>query len=176
MNSILQNPKKLLAILEIVAIALCYYNILLWFPYYFSFIGFQDYASYLSIICPISIFFGGIFFESLMKLCARFDKHVTTFLILIFIFTNYCIILIHRNETEGNRNQTVFLYFMSIVLGTLALSGPYNRLFIKEIYDVTDGTVKMKYYIITLYVFFRCFFLTINFFSTGIILEHSKIS
>ena len=62
-----------------------YYNMLLWFPFYFTFIHYGQYASYLSIIAPICLVIGSIFFQNLAKLCPTFTHWVGSLFYLIAV-------------------------------------------------------------------------------------------
>jgi len=86
---------------------------------------------------------------------------------IIHIFLVY----IEWHETYYDRKQTVIMHFVLITIAYLLLSGPFNRLFMSEIYQVTDGSDRMNSYFLTLFYFKRCVFNIVTLFLIGYILE-----
>lgn len=56
MKLIFYHPKRAIAVIENVLFIGLYYNMLIWFPYYFTEIGYASYATHLSVITLPDLF------------------------------------------------------------------------------------------------------------------------
>ena len=62
MKLIVCHPKRAMAVAESILFISLYYCILVWFPYYFTEIGYGPYATHLSVIFPLLVFLGCLAF------------------------------------------------------------------------------------------------------------------
>ena len=85
-------PNRFGIILELTCISAYYYNLFLWFPFYFTFIHYEEYASYLSIILPIAYVVGNILFQNLTKLCSTFIHWVCAIFYLMAIGIHWALL------------------------------------------------------------------------------------
>ena len=83
---ILHHSKRAAVVVQNFFIIGFYYNILLWYPYYFTFIGYGAYATHLSVITPLLAFAGCLAFESLIKLCPRYSHWFISGLLMVVAF------------------------------------------------------------------------------------------
>ena len=107
-----------------VIIGAYYYNLLLWFPFYFTFIHYGQYASYLSLIVPICLAVGSISFQNLIGLCPSFTHWVSSLLYLLAAIAHRA--LLEVNKADGQ--TAVGLYFMLVVTGSFIVEGPYAEI------------------------------------------------
>ena len=129
-----------------------------------------------SIIINIIIIFcmvGGLYFWRCYYDFVRVVNVTTTIYILVTIIHIF-LVYIEWHETYYNRKQTVIMHFVLITIAYLLLSGPFNRLFMSEIYQATDGSDRMNSYFLTLFYFKRCVFNIVTLFLIGYILEKGK--
>ena len=60
LKTVYSNPKNLLWQIDNILIGNLYYIVLVWFPYYFSKLGFEKQSSTISIMLPLAACFGTI--------------------------------------------------------------------------------------------------------------------
>ena len=53
MKGILANPSQILVIIETFLFVSLYYTSILWFPYFFSLLGFESYANKIGLTVPV---------------------------------------------------------------------------------------------------------------------------
>ena len=82
MKLILHHSKRAVAVVENVLVVGLYYNMLLWFPYYFTSIGYASHATNLSVISSFMMFFGCLVFESVARLCPNYCHWVISALLI----------------------------------------------------------------------------------------------
>ena len=107
-----------------VIIGAYYYNLLLWFPFYFTFIHYGQYASYLSLIVPICLAVGSISFQNLIGLCPSFTHWVSSLLYLLAVIIHWA--LLEVNKADGH--TAVGLYFILVVAGSFIIGGPFAEI------------------------------------------------
>ena len=66
---VLSCSKRIMAIIELALLGSFYSSLLLWFPYYFEFIGYKQYSNYLSMLSPVVFFLGAVALEYLLSCC-----------------------------------------------------------------------------------------------------------
>jgi len=111
-----------------VILSICYYNVLLWYPYYFELIGYNTYSSFFSIVIPISLAFGGMLFENILK---KVPHQINKFMIgsiFFYFLSNVFLIIVHRSD---EKNDNVIAYFIIVSIGNLGMAGPFNRVFLR---------------------------------------------
>ena len=123
------------AILEHAFLTTYYYNLLLWFPFYFTFIHHGQYASYLSIISPICLVIGNAFFQNLIKLCPSFTHWVSCLFYLMVVVIHWVLLEINKADEAGS----ISLYFILIVAASFIVGGPYSEITLNEFKGEADG-------------------------------------
>ena len=109
-------------LLENACITTYYYNLLLWIPFYFTFIHYGQYASYLSIVSPICMVLGNVFFQNLVKLCPAFTHWVSCSFYLLTIIIHWALLEVNRADEAG----FIGLYFVLIIAASFIVGGPYS--------------------------------------------------
>jgi len=111
-----------------VILSLCYFNVLLWYPYYFELIGYHTHSSLFSIVIPISNTIGGMLFEYILKKITRNKNKFVIGSIFLYFLSNIFLILVHRSDEQ---NDNVMTYFIIVIIGNLGLAGPFNRVLLR---------------------------------------------
>ena len=101
-----------------------YYNLLLWFPFYFTFIHYDQYATYLSILSPICSVIGSYFYQHLIGLCPTFTHWITTLFCLLATIIHFILTEVNRADESGS----VGLYFILITVVSLIIAGPLTEI------------------------------------------------
>jgi len=111
-----------------VILSLCYFNVLLWYPYYFELIGYHTYSSFFSIVIPISNTLGGMLFEYILKKVPHLKNKFVIGSIFLYFLSNAFLILVHKSDEQ---NDNVMTYFIIVIIGNLGLAGPFNRVLLR---------------------------------------------
>ena len=168
MEVILCHPKRAVAVVEATLLVCLYYNILLWFPYYFTSLGYASYATYLSVIATLLVFFGCLGFESLIKFCPNYSHWFISTLLLI---TALCQFKMIELADEPNSSSTISYFFLLIFISSLCFSGPINAVFMTELSFLTADSSKAAMYIFIVQSATQCLLSMGVTFLIGILLE-----
>lgn len=143
MKLIFYHPKRAIAVIENVLFIGLYYNMLIWFPYYFTEIDYASYATHLSVITPFLTFFGCLGFESLIKVCQSYSHWFISALLLVSTFCQFQLTWLAE---EPNTPSTIKSFLLLIFVSSLCLSGPLNTIFMTEQSSLTsDSRVAAMY-------------------------------
>lgn len=112
-------------------------------------------------------------YEYLIKFCLHLNKTLFIIIYILVTIIHFLLVYIEQHETNENREETIKMYFILIALGYLLLSGPYNKALSEDVFQVTDGSVRMKSYILKVHQFNKFFCNLITLFLIGYILETS---
>ena len=141
---ILCHPKRAVAVVENVLFVGLYYNILLWFPYYFTRIGYASHATNFSVISAFLMFFGCLVFESLIKFCPSYCHWVISALLVGATVFQFQMIFLADEPSSAEGVQT---FFLLILAESLCLSGPLNTILTTELSFLTADSRKAAMYI-----------------------------
>ena len=78
-----------MVVLELASLGGFYYSVLLWFPFYFTYIGYEEYSNYLSIICPLISFGGSLAFGYLLSFCKSINHWIMSAFLISAIVVHY---------------------------------------------------------------------------------------
>ena len=170
MKLIFCHYKRLLVVLENMLLIGFYYNILLWYPYYFTEIGYASYTIHLSVITPLLCFFGCLAFESLIKLCSNYSHWFISALLMVSTFSQFQMIWL---VGEPNSSSTVSSFFWWIFVYSLCLSGPLNTVYMTEMSFLTSNNKVAAMYIFLVHSLFCRLFNMGSMLSIGYLLEIS---
>ena len=154
LNNLKQNfthSNRLGVILEHAFLAAFYYNLLLWFPFYFNLIDYGRYASYLSIIFPICLVLGNVFFQNFIKLCPTFTHWTSSVFHTLTVIINLALFLVNK----ADENASVELYFCLIIASSFIMGGPYTQIGIHEYSLEIEGDRDALYYMMSMFALLR---------------------
>ena len=143
---------------------------LIWFPYYFTEIGYGSYATHLSVITPLLTFAGYLGFESLIKFCPNYSHWLISALLMLAAFCQSQLIpLVSEPDSPSKTNRLFLLIFSS----SLCLSGPLNVFMTELSYLTSDSKVAAMYIFIVHSLLCRMFTMG-SMLLIGELLERSK--
>ena len=143
------------------------YNLMLWFPYYFSKLHFNFSMILISISFYVMTFPGCILLESLISCFPKKKKKLTFgFLMASFILTA---ILPFIEPIEEN---APFYILITCLIG-LTEAGPSSRVFNSEMIERTNNDTKMNYYVLLTNRLFYMLALVFFMLSIGILMQIS---
>ena len=102
---------KVMVLCEFTLIAALYYNILLWFPYYFTVAGYEEYAAYFSMLGSAPIFVGTLFMEHVLNLCPKQRHWFTMVLLVVTAGVQFWILEVGK---QGQSTETIVLLVVLI--------------------------------------------------------------
>ena len=122
----LSSPKKLFVILDFTMLETLFYNGLLWFPYYFTVIGYEGYSSYFTSGYVVATCLGTLSFESIIK-WSGIDAN--KFMILIIsLMTLVQFTLMGVGFVGEDTDSTILVYFFLCPFLGFIISGPWTRI------------------------------------------------
>ena len=148
MKLIFCHTKRMIAVVENVLLLGLFYSILLWFPYYFTEIGYASYAINLSVMTPFLVFFGCLGFEYMIKFCPNYSHWIISGLLLL---ASLCLFELHSLVQEPNALLIVNHFFFLIFVCSLCLAGPINTVFMTELSFLTSDSKIAAMYIFVVY-------------------------
>lgn len=83
-------------IVEVILTEGMFYNVLLWYPFYFSLISYEQYAFAISVIFSINIVAGTFAFEALLDKCPSSSNRLIIGSFAVFVFLQGCLLLVNR--------------------------------------------------------------------------------
>ena len=164
------HSKRALAVVEATLLICFYFNILLWFPYYFTSLGYASYATNLSVIAPLLVFFGCLGFESLIKFCPNYSHWFISSLLLASTVCQFQMIDL---ADEPDASSAINHFFLLIFVSSLCFSGPINAVFMTELSFLTADDSKAAMYIFIVQSALQCLLSMGTTFLIGILLEIS---
>ena len=123
-REILSQPNKLLVILEFAIDSCLFYNMLTWYPYFFTLIGFPEYAPYLSIITPFCFFLAPLIIEPMFNCCQKQRQNIICILLLLNIGVFVWLMILGMDISDST---DINLLFGLVIVQAMLYSDPYCR-------------------------------------------------
>ena len=76
MKEIMKKPNQALVIIETLLFNVLFFTTILWFPYFFSVLGYESYANNIALTAPIVAITAPIIFEILIKPFEKYSNQV----------------------------------------------------------------------------------------------------
>ena len=167
----ISKPKIFFVVLELSLNSTLFYNMIAWYPYFFTAIGFPSYAAYLSIVPSLFYFLVPFVFEPLVSRC----ENKANYIIIILHFLNLCIygwlaLLGHQISDPGN----VSLLFVLIVAQGIIFAGPCVRSTLIEMAIESEGNPTTLYHMYNFFILLQCLLAAISYFLIGYFMERGK--
>lgn len=160
--------KYTLLIIDFSLKATFYYNILLWFPYYFTALNFPFEASLISIVFPIFTIIGSYIFELAMLKYEPWSGVAANFCLGLSVVVS--IIMLYYGTLEQTSEIMKIYIFLSAIQGFFA-GGPSCRLNQKDIASITEGNSTDLYVILSILGIIVSILLIISLYCIGYFLE-----
>ena len=89
-----------------------YYNILMWYPYYFTVVSLNQYGAYITILFPFCYLIGQFLFESLIGYCSSYTNQIMIILLGLLVVDHFCLLSVSYLEQSTG---IVIFYFIFTV-------------------------------------------------------------
>ena len=119
--------------------------------FYFNLIDYGRYASYLSIIFPICLILGNVFFQNFVKLCPTYTHWVSSVFHALTVIINLALFLVNK----ADENASVGLYFCLIIASSFIMGGPYTQIGTHEYSLEVEGDRDALYYMMSVFALLR---------------------
>lgn len=167
LKEVIYEPKRASVLLEQGLLSALYYNILLWFPFYFADIGYEEEAIYLSVLAPTLICVGSLSFECLTSSCLPIKHWIITVFIAVGM-TCFFVMLGVINQSKST--QTIMVLFILVFGSNFMLSGPFNSMAMLEFSVLSSDNRVASMYIFILYNLIKNIFNTFSLLLIGYLL------
>lgn len=168
----LSKPNIFLIIIEIALCTCLFYNMLTWYPFFFTSIGLGEYSTYISMIPAICFSLAPFIIEPVLKLCERRSDQV---LILLFVLNVGAFIWLMILSKHTSDHENVVQFFILIIVQGLVYFGPFARMGLNEVAIEGRENETVIFYIFISYDLIQCGMVALSYFLVGVFMEHGTL-
>ena len=171
MKRILRKPNQALVLTEALLFNVIFYTYLLWFPYFFSVLGYENYANNIVLTVPLVAISCPIIFEILIKPFERHSNRILGFSLGLSTIAALGLVIVgYQPQTE----EIVVYYFVLVILQGVFYEPPFCRVIMSELSLEAQNDEKVIYYMHALLNGLECIITTFLFYSVGYLIEKSR--